>query len=68
VAPTPIVAVAAGEAVAGKELSEDVLCEAGELAAEAARPIDDLRASKEYRLELIEVLTRRVLRTAAERA
>ena len=68
VAPTPIVATAAGEAVAGKELSEDVLREAGELAAEAAVPIDDLRASKEYRLELVKVLTRRVLMAAAERA
>ena len=45
-----------------------MLSEAGELAAEAARPIDDLRASEEYRLELIKVLTRRVLQTAAERA
>jgi carbon-monoxide dehydrogenase medium subunit len=68
VAPTPIVASAAGEAVAGKELSQDVLREAGELAAGAARPIDDLRASREYRLELIKVLTRRVLQAAAERA
>ena len=68
VAPTPIVATAAGEAVAGKELSEDVLREAGELAAEAAVPIDDLRASKGYRLELVKVLTRRVLQTAAKRA
>jgi carbon-monoxide dehydrogenase medium subunit len=68
VAPTPIVAPAAGEAVVGKELSDDVLREAGELAAEAAKPIDDLRASKEYRLGLVKVLTRRVLRAAAERA
>jgi len=68
VAPTPVLATAAGEAVVGKELSEDVLRDAGERAAEAARPIDDLRASKEYRLELIKVLTRRVLAAAAERA
>jgi len=67
VAPTPIVVPAAGEAAVGKELSEDVLREVGELAAEAARPIDDLRASKEYRLELVKVLTRRVLTVAAER-
>ena len=60
--------VAAGEAVAGKELSEDVVREAGERAAAAAIPIDDLRASKEYRLELVKVLTRRVLQTAADRA
>ena len=68
VAPTPIVATAAGEVVVGKELSEDVLREAGERAAEAAVPIDDLRASKEYRLELVRVLTRRVLIAAAARA
>jgi carbon-monoxide dehydrogenase medium subunit len=68
VAPTPIVASGVGEAVAGKELREDVLREAGELAAGAALPIDDLRASKEYRLELVKVLTRRVLMAAAERA
>jgi len=68
VAPTPILATAAGEAVAGKELGEDVLREAGERAAEAAVPIDDLRASKEYRLELVKVLTRRVLQAAADRA
>ena len=68
VAPIPILATAAGEAVAGKELSEDVLRVAGELASAAAIPIDDLRATKEYRLELVKVLTRRVLRAAAERA
>jgi len=68
VAPTPIVATAAGEAVAGQELTEEVLREAGERAAEAAIPIDDLRASKEYRLELVKVLTRRVLQAAADRA
>jgi len=39
VAPTPIVATAAGEVVVGKELSEEVLREAGERAAEAAKPI-----------------------------
>ncbi len=68
VAPTPILATAAGEAVVGKILSEDVLREAGERAAEAARPIDDIRATKKYRLELVKVLTRRVLQAAADRA
>jgi carbon-monoxide dehydrogenase medium subunit len=68
VAPTPIVATAAGEAMAGRELTEEVLREAGERAAEAARPIDDIRATKKYRLELVKVLTRRVLVAAAERA
>ena len=31
-------------------------------------PIDDIRATKEYRLELVKVLTRRVLRAAEARA
>ena len=68
VAPTPIMATAAGEAVAGRELTDETLAEAGERAAEAAVPIDDLRATKEYRLELVKVLTRRVLQAAADRA
>jgi len=67
VAPTPIVAVKAAEALAGKELTEEVLGEAAERAAAAATPIDDIRATKEYRLELVRVLTRRVLVAAAKR-
>ena len=43
------------------------LREAGELASRGGPPIDDLRATKEYRLELVKVLTRRVL-AAADRA
>jgi len=68
VAPTPIMATAAGETVVGRELTEEVLGEAGKQAAEAAVPIDDIRATKEYRLELVRVLTRRVLIAAAARA
>ena len=68
VAPTPIMATAAGEAIAGRELTDESLAEAGERAAKAAVPIDDLRATKEYRLELVKVLTRRVLKAAADRA
>ena len=68
VAPTPIVATAAGEAISGRELTNESLIEAGQRAAEAATPIDDLRATKEYRLELVKVLTRRVLVAAAGRA
>jgi carbon-monoxide dehydrogenase medium subunit len=68
VAPTPVLAVTAAEVLAGSELTEEILAEAGERAAEEANPIDDIRASREYRLELIRILTRRVVRTAAERA
>ena len=68
VAPVPLVAEAAGEALAGNELTDEVLAEAAEQAAAATSPIDDIRATKEYRVELVKVLTRRVVRTAAERA
>jgi len=68
VAPTPILAGTAGEYLAGRELTADALARAGELASEASQPIDDLRASRAYRLELVKVLTRRVLHTAIERA
>jgi carbon-monoxide dehydrogenase medium subunit len=68
VAPTPIMAARASTFLIGKQLSADVLVEAGDLASSAARPIDDLRGSKAYRFELLKVLTQRVLTTAAERA
>jgi carbon-monoxide dehydrogenase medium subunit len=68
VAPTPIVAAGIGEVVAGGELDEKALQAAGERAAAAAVPIDDIRATREYRLELVKVLTRRVLQKAAARA
>jgi len=68
VAPIPIVAKEAGDAVVGRELTEETLNQAAELAAAAAKPIDDIRATKEYRLELVKVLTRRVLLAAEARA
>ena len=68
VAPIPIFVGEAGDALIGKELTDEILKEAAELAASAASPIDDIRATKEYRLELVKVLTRRVLRAAETRA
>jgi carbon-monoxide dehydrogenase medium subunit len=68
VAPTPIIAPSVGEFVGGKRLGSDVLERAGRLASAETKPISDVRASREYRLELVQVLTRRVLARAAERA
>jgi carbon-monoxide dehydrogenase medium subunit len=68
VAPTPIVVASVGDYLAGKRITAEVLERAGDLASAAARPIDDLRASRTYRLELVGVLTRRALALAAERA
>jgi CO/xanthine dehydrogenase FAD-binding subunit len=64
VAPTPIRARETESFLKGKPISEDALIEASRIAAEEARPIDDFRASANYRRELIKTLTRRVLNDA----
>jgi carbon-monoxide dehydrogenase medium subunit len=68
VAPTPIRAPRAEEALKGRRLTDEALEEAGRLAAEASRPISDVRASAEYRREMVNVLTKRALRQAAAAA
>jgi carbon-monoxide dehydrogenase medium subunit len=64
VAPTPIRASRAEQALRGERLTDQTLDEAGRLAAEAARPITDVRASAEYRKEMVNVLTKRAIRQA----
>jgi len=66
VAPRPFRARAAEQALAGKALTADVIGEAARLAAEAARPIDDIRARAAYRRRVTEVVVRRLLTQAAE--
>lgn len=60
-APTIIHAEAAEEYLEGKSLTEKVIAETSSLAADATRPISDLRGSAEYRKYMIEVLVRRGL-------
>jgi carbon-monoxide dehydrogenase medium subunit len=66
VAPTIIHAPEAESYLAGKELTADVIAQAAELAAKAARPIDDIRGSVAYRREMVRVLTLRGLRASAD--
>ena len=66
VAPTPIRAVDAEAKLKGQRLTDELLAEAGRLAAQAAKPISDVRASAEYRREMVDVLTRRTLKKALE--
>ena len=68
VAPTPLFVKEAGDALAGKPANEDSVKIASAIARDAARPITDMRGTIEYRKHLCEVLTRRALNTAIERA
>lgn len=68
VGPTPILVTSAAEALIGQTVCESAIQEAGRLAKEAASPISDMRGTREYRLQLADVLTRRVLGIAVERA
>ena len=68
VAPTCVRASAVEEALRGAEPTEDALSAAAALAAEAARPIDDVRASAAYRSAMVPVIVRRALERAVERA
>jgi carbon-monoxide dehydrogenase medium subunit len=62
VAPTIIRASQAEESLLGGPLTSQAAARAGELAAAAARPIDDIRGSAEYRRAMVGVLTTRALR------
>lgn len=67
VAPTPMRARDAENVLRGKKLSQDLIDEAGKAAAAESKPISDIRGSIEYRRNLVDVLTRRSLKTAIEK-
>ena len=62
VAPIPVRAPAAEKVLQGKVLNEDLIKEAGIKAKEAAKPISDVRSSSDFRVALVEVLTRDTLK------
>lgn len=68
VAPTPLLVREAGDALVGKPPTEESVRVASEIAKEAAKPITDMRGAADYRRHLCEVLTRRALLKAIERA
>ena len=68
VAPTPLRAYRAEQRLAGCQPDAALINEAALLAAAEARPIDDLRASADFRRHLVQVLTRRALEGAIANA
>jgi carbon-monoxide dehydrogenase medium subunit len=68
VAPTPVRATAAEQALEGQPLTPPAIERAADLAVQAARPIDDQRGSADFRRHLVRVLTRRTLTIALQRA
>lgn len=67
VATTPIRVPKAEEALIGTALTEEDIVKASVEAMNACSPISDIRASKEYRKDMIRVFTKRAIRQAMER-
>ena len=68
VAPTPIRAFEAEQALNDAKITPELVEKVAELAAEATKPIDDVRSSAQYRREMTRVLTRRAIHDAYEKA
>ena len=67
VAPTPIFVREISEFLSGKEVNDENIEKAGQLAKEASSPISDMRGTAEYRQHLCSVLTKRSLNKSIER-
>ena len=66
VATTPIRAPKAEAALIGKALTDEAIVKASEEAMASCDPISDIRASKEYRKDMVRVFTKRAIRQAME--
>lgn len=66
VAVTPIRAGEAERLLTGAEITPDLLERAGVAAAEGCKPISDVRASAEYRKDMVRVFTKRAIKKALE--
>ena len=68
VAPTPILVEKASSVLVNRPVGQEAIMNAAKASREAASPISDMRGTAEYRKQLCEVLTRRALETAVQRA
>ncbi len=64
VGPTPLMSPSAEKVLLGEKPSEALFLAAGEAAAMDSRPIDDFRASADYKRAMVKELTRRALAQA----
>ena len=65
VAPTPIRAKRAEAALEGQVLTEALAEKVGQISAEEAKPISDVRSSADYRRAMVDTMTKRALLNAA---
>ena len=68
VAPTPIRAQKAETVLRGKQPTEALISEAARIASEETQPIADIRASAEYRREMVSVFTKYAIMNASKEA
>jgi len=68
VAPTPLLADEAAATLVGQPLTPELLEAVAEAAADAAQPIDDVRASADYRRHLVRTLVKRAVPMAFDAA
>ena len=61
---TPLRAKNAEQILIGKEITDEILEEAGVAASKECHPISDVRASAEYRVDMIRVYTKRAVKKA----
>lgn len=66
VSPTPVRATKAENALRGQKLNNEIIEKAAQIASEESQPIDDQRASAEYRRDMVKVLTIRAINTLRE--
>lgn len=68
VAPIPLFAEAVAEALIGQPVNDETIGNAAIAARDIVSPITDMRGTREYRIHVTEVLTRRVVHAAVARA
>jgi carbon-monoxide dehydrogenase medium subunit len=68
VAPTNLKVVTAESALVGQTPDDDLCAAAGEIAAQACEPRDDVRGTAQWKRQVVRTFTRRALATAAAQA